>query len=157
MKMIRKSVLKARAARGYAWLQRKGQYYGLDVNRLHLRPELINVADPDWCPLAHADAEPMPLRGYPDGHFEAIVERLDAGRPVRGTGKFIRVHDIEATIECYGFDIVNEDATWLDGRRWFGTWGFAPGSERDWRLLTEAWREVIAANKPAVVKEEVSK
>lgn len=140
--MIRKSVLKARAAHGYAWLQETGPLYGLDHTRLQLRPELIDVRDTNWCPLSHADTFDPPVSGW--GHFHAITRRLKEGAQVAGTSKFIRVYGIDKFLNDHGFDIEQELP--------FGTWGFSPGSDRDWRLLTEAWREIVAADKPAVAR-----
>lgn len=148
--MIRTAVLKARAAHGYAWLQEKGPYYGFEVSRLWVHPEIIDVGDPDWCPLAHSDTHNPPPAGSDLDHFQAIYQRLEDGCQVPGTTKHIRVHDVDNFLHEHGFDI-DDDATWRDGRRFFGTWGFAPGSERDWRILTQAWRDIVAANKPAMV------
>lgn len=141
--MIRKSVLKARAAHGYAWLQEIGPYFGLDVQRLHLRPELINVASLNWCPLSHSDTGDA-FPGRP--HFHAICGRLLMGRIVGDTGKNLCIHknDLNAFLNDHGFDIMETDL--------LGKWGFLGGMARDWRVLTQAWRDVITANKPAAAE-----
>ena len=143
--MIRKSVLKTRAAHGYAWLRDVGPSFGLDVTRLHLRPELIDVQDRNWCPLSHSDTQDPPAGGW--NHYGAICSRLQTGFKVPGTNKFRKIFKIDNFLNDNGFTIETGTS--------FGAWGWLPGTERDWRLLNEAWREVIVANKPAAVNENV--
>jgi hypothetical protein len=144
--MIRASVLKVRAAHGYAWLRDIGPYFNLDVQRLQLRPELIDVRSVSWCPLSHSDNEDPPTDGR--HHFKAICQRLHGGRVVIGTGKILRIPDLDNFLTDHGFDI--------DPKYPIGTWGFYSaivpwGYDRDWRILTQAWRDIVAANKPAPV------
>lgn len=130
--MIRKGVLKARAAHGYAWLQEKGPLYDLDVTRLQVRPELLDAEDRNWCPLARCNVLTLPR--YSKDHFSTVCDRLEGGATI------VDDDDLDAFLFDHGFDI--------DASAVCGTWGFLPGTDRDWRLLTEAWLDVIAANAP---------
>jgi hypothetical protein len=137
--MIRKSVLNARAAHGYAWLRDHGPRFGLDVQQLHLRPEVLDISNDTRCPLALA---------APDGIYFYDVRRALATGAYIGTGgsRFSsfspfglihRIVNVDKFVVDNGFDIHANLLTYAL---------FRLGSDRDVTKLNDAWRAAIAAS-----------
>jgi hypothetical protein len=154
--MIRATILAGRAQNGYDWLKEIGPYFGLDHRRLHLRPELIDVWDGDWCPLSHSDTE-GPVDGSRNNHFYGICQRLKNGREVPGTGKVLSIEDIDTFAINNGFGFGYEPG---NGRWRYCVYDFITraGSQRDYDALTQAWRDLITAErlKATVLADDVT-
>jgi hypothetical protein len=134
--MILKSVLQARADRGYRWLQEYGLNYGLDVSRLH-RPNGradwdLNVQNDNTCPLALCVAW---SNNQVNSRYSQALSRL-----ILSSSAFAgpKLHEFLAS---HGFEIWPSYPAFLV---------FRAGSQNDWDNLTVAWRKVVAAN-PAPV------
>jgi hypothetical protein len=134
--MILNYALKARAARGYNWLQSRGHLYDLDVDLLRPNVEMLNVRNRELCPLALSDTRSS-LRG---NHYGMVVDRLTKGYKPEESNVQARVMDVDKFLVTHGFTIHTDS--------FFGPWAIVPGTERDWRKLTAAWRHVIAATSP---------
>jgi hypothetical protein len=131
--MILKSVLQARAGRGYRWLQEYGPRYDLDVNRLHEANghpvTYLDASSAYACPLAFCNFGANWSVGSP---YSQVIARL------RLSGS-----TLPEFLTSHGFDI------WPGGGpigQFVGIWVFNVGGDRDFRALNQAWRNVIAAN-----------
>lgn len=135
--MIRARIFKTRAAHGYAWLRDYGPRYGLDVRRLHLNPETLDVSDIERCPLALAAPDRF---DYIDV-FSALTNgwRVDTSRPQYSSFGYARhsIVNVDKFVFDNGFNIANNLLTYAL---------FRFGSDRDIAKLNNAWRAVIAAD-----------
>lgn len=130
--MILRSVLQARANRGYRWLQAYGPRFDLDVNRLHERGTVLNAQSGYTCPLALCNTSDHRLAS-PYAHVLARL-RLSQGLSGRNGDSSRK---LDTFLTGHGFNIWPSYTALLL---------FRAGSQNDWNNLTQAWRKVIAAN-----------
>jgi hypothetical protein len=133
--MILKSILQARANRGYRWLQECGPKYGLDVSRLHHPSGRaawdLNAQSGGTCPLALCFTNDNQV----NSRYSQALSRLSL------SSSAFAGPELNRFLTSHGFNIWPSYPAFLL---------FRAGSQRDWDNLTDAWRKVIAAN-PAPV------
>lgn len=144
--MILTRTLKNRAAHGYAWIRDHGHGYDLDVNRLHSNTFLLDARNGYRCPLATAYTGPNNKHFL--SPFNVAVDRLH--EPVFTRSSTYLIGDVDQFLIDNGFDLYRR-ASILNPATWqFGPF-YGPTTDRDWRVLTDAWQQVITANTDTLV------
>jgi hypothetical protein len=139
--MIRTRTLKKRVAHGYAWIRDRGHLYDLDVNRLHSSAHLLDACSGYRCPLAIAYTGSQPRLMSP---YTAATLRLH--HTVQQTDTMTRrITNVDTFLVDHGFDLTRNTSLFLS----YMPFAWAT-RDRDWRILSDAWREVIATNADTV-------